>query len=684
MSHAANGNLRHYLDNLRTAHDACEQTDGQLLERFVASRDEAAFAALLRRHGPLVLRVCRSVLGKEQDAEDAFQATFLVLTLRAASVRKGLSLGSWLYGVARRTALAAERRARRRRKYEQRVPPPTPVPTADAAAEELRQILDEETRRLPEKYRLPFLLCCLEGKSRQRAADDLGWPEGTVSSRLAEARRQLQERLGRRGYALSAALAAAAVPVAVPAALAQSAARSALALAAGNGTAVSSAVLALTRGVSHAMLLSKIKATAALTLLLGVCAGAGLSLQPGRGAGGSAKGAPVPAQPSAEDVRAAAGRIEEAMRGQRWGDVQTHTERLLAGNRALATRVLGVLLRNNKLEGRTYLLATVARKKFTAAVPLLVELLGNPDKGMRVWSIDALAALGQRSAVAPLEKQLKAERDRGVRFRIRVALARLGRPYLRYFLDGLADRDPDRRRWCLVALGELGDPRAVPAVMKLLGAARFWDSVAAATCLKQLTGVNDATVTGVVRHPDGSVQTSGKLRPVQDVRKDCEAWIVHHRKAVYRPIEKSPESWAATPQPLLPGLKVSFTMTAAQVVAVNRQAGIACKHSQERRWQNGGASFLDPETVTAERSLLVPLNVGLVDLRYVFEHGRLSEVRVTRTGRDKEVVAPLVKPLRLRRGQDRLWIGLGGAIVVSPSVGDAEKQTVVIRLNLGK
>ena len=160
--------------------------------------------------------------------------------------------------------------------------------------------------------------------------------------------------------------------------------------------------------------------------------------------------------------------------------------------------------------------------------------------------------------------------------------------------------------------------------------------------------------------------------------------MARHRKAVFRPIEKPPEPWDDTPQPLLPGLNVSFTMTPAQVIAVHRQAGIPCQHTPERRWQNGGAHFFDPERVAPRRSLLGPLNNGLVSLYYIFENGRLSEVQLTRVGRGREVVAPLVGPLRLRQGKDGCWTGLDGAIVVCPSVGDAEKEMVSIRLNLGR
>src|SRR5262249_52217320 len=154
--------------------------------------------------------------------------------------------------------------------------------------------------------------------------------------------------------------------------------------------------------------------------------------------------------------------------------------------------------------------------------------------------------------------------------------------------------------------------------------------------------------TSVVRNPDGSVQTSSVRRPVADVKKDCAAWVARHRKVVGRPIEKAPELWRATPEPFLPGLNVGFTMTPAQVLAVHRNPGLPCKHSPERRWMNGGAAFVEPETVTVERSLLGPVNKGLAGLRFVFEDGRLSTVRLTRLGRGREVVAPLVGPLGLQ------------------------------------
>src|SRR5262249_52981314 len=155
-------------------------TDAELLHRFVHLRDEPAFATLLGRHGALVWAACRAVLGHEQDAEDAFQATFLVLLRQCHAVRKESSLGSWLSGVARRVALRARRTAARRRSREEKQPAGAAEgPVAAAALRELQAILLEEVDRLPAKYRAPFVLCCLEGLGRVEAAAALGWKEGT-------------------------------------------------------------------------------------------------------------------------------------------------------------------------------------------------------------------------------------------------------------------------------------------------------------------------------------------------------------------------------------------------------------------------------------------------------------------------------------------------------------------------
>jgi RNA polymerase sigma factor (sigma-70 family) len=226
MAHAQAGIRKPEAPNSTGAENVSELTDRQLLTRYVGQRDEAAFAGLLERHARIVWRVCRRVLGQQQDVEDAFQAVFLVLAQSAASIRNSDAVGSWLHGVAFRTAMNARRIALRRQKGEKGAAAPIaePSPPSQAACRELQRQLDEELQRLAEIYRAPFILCCLEGMSKSEAAQDLGCKEGTVSGRLARARKILQKRLARRGITLAGVLTAAALipntgAAAVPASL---------------------------------------------------------------------------------------------------------------------------------------------------------------------------------------------------------------------------------------------------------------------------------------------------------------------------------------------------------------------------------------------------------------------------------------------------------------------------------
>jgi RNA polymerase sigma factor (sigma-70 family) len=256
------------------------EPDRTLVERFVAQRDEAAFAALVERHGPLVHGVCRRLLRHEEDAEDAFQATFLVLVRRAASIRKGESVGSWLYGVAYRIAAKLRAAALRRQRRQE---PLGEVPADSAAAPrgDLKDVIDEEVSRLPARYRAPLVLCYLEGKTTEQAARQLGCPRGTVLSRLARARAQLRPRLLRRGLALSGGLTAAllaggasAVP---PARWLKEV------LGAMRGCAASARAVELAKGVILTMKLATVKtATAVLLALAAVAVGMGLVARPTR------------------------------------------------------------------------------------------------------------------------------------------------------------------------------------------------------------------------------------------------------------------------------------------------------------------------------------------------------------------------------------------------------------------
>jgi RNA polymerase sigma factor (sigma-70 family) len=278
-------------------------TDGELLEAFRARADQAAFATLVRRHGPMVLGVGRRVLGREQDAEDVYQATFLLLARKAGSLHTREAVSGWLHAVALRLAARARTRAACRSRHERRAGAlrPTTAPP-QAAWDELQEVLDAALQQVPAKYRRPLVLCYLEGKSHEEAARELGCPAGTLSSWLLRGRKLLRARLVRRGLTLSAgalatALLAGGARAAVPPALADGAIRAALHV----GPAPTTAAAALARGVLGTLGAPLRRLTVCLALSVGVavltCALAsapGPSVPPAAGATPQKKQPPPP------------------------------------------------------------------------------------------------------------------------------------------------------------------------------------------------------------------------------------------------------------------------------------------------------------------------------------------------------------------------------------------------------
>jgi RNA polymerase sigma factor (sigma-70 family) len=280
-----------------------DESDGELLRRYLELRDEAAFEALLRRHAGMVFGVCRRVLRDAGAAEDAFQATFLLLLRKAHSIRRLDALACWLHGVAYRVAVRAAVNERKRRQREREAAAmKVAAPASDADSWEVRSVLDAELNRLPEKYRAPLVLCYLEGKTNEEAARQLGWPSGTVKGRLARARELLRKCLARRGLAVGgAALAAllaeetaAAAPLGwVTATVGAAALWTRGKTAAG---AFSTNAVALSEGVMRAMFLKRV--ITAVALLLAVVVGVGASAGAYRAWGG--KPADTPAAPAPE------------------------------------------------------------------------------------------------------------------------------------------------------------------------------------------------------------------------------------------------------------------------------------------------------------------------------------------------------------------------------------------------
>lgn len=256
-----------------TSPPLADLSDAELLQRFVQQRDEAAFAELVARHGAMVLRSCRRVLGEVQASEDAFQATFLILACKAHTLRHPEELPGWLHGVARRVALKARTKSTARVPQTQlsdTLSDSRTDPLTRLTARELLTVLDEEVQRLPETQRSAVVLCCLEGHTQEEAARLLGVTPGSLKGHLERGRKRLHARLTRRGIALPAALALIAVSrgVAVSAVVQRSAVRAAL------GGAASSAAAALAESVLKGMTASKFASVAALVMMMALATSA--------------------------------------------------------------------------------------------------------------------------------------------------------------------------------------------------------------------------------------------------------------------------------------------------------------------------------------------------------------------------------------------------------------------------
>jgi serpin B len=412
-----------YLRRVAGTGEPAALSDSELLERFVRSRDEAAFEVLLWRHGPVVLGVCRRVLRHEQDAEDAFQAAFLTLARKAGSVARAQSLASWLYKVAYRIALAA--RARSASRPADRLGQDPAGPYADDPLwRELRLVLDEEVSRLPEKYRAPVLLCDLQGLTHEEAARQLGCPPGTLSVRLMRARERLRLALTRRGLAPCAALLATGLAEQASAALGTaqvaSTVKAALAFAADAGRSASSSPAAvLAHGALRTMFLIRMRN---LTLAAAACLLAALA---GVFTFHSLQAAPVVPEPQGQRPQKAGKRAEPVKATP--ADVAAAVE----GNTAFALKMYKEV---RTQEGNLFL------SPYSISTALAMTYAGARGETATEMARTLHFTLGQEKlhpALAKLAGQLKGEgKKRGYELKIANALwGQHGYAFLPEFLE---------------------------------------------------------------------------------------------------------------------------------------------------------------------------------------------------------------------------------------------------------
>lgn len=452
-----------------------DHTDGELLDRFATRHDQDAFAALVSRHGPMVLGVCRRVLHDNHDAEDAFQATFLILVRKAASLNQNRPLGNWLYTVALNTACKARESAERRRRHEAAAGiSGEKFPASDEVVRaELRAVIDEELERLPTKYRQPLVLCYLQGKTNEAAAQELGWTKGTVSGRLARARDLLRGRLTRRGIAITGAAGVSLIEPAVARAVVsgglltatiQAAASYATGTEPGN---ISAKVALLVQGVLHAMFMTKIKiAATALLAMAAVGVGAGsvtyqvLALeQKGEGASGPAGNPPRDEQPKKLAQEAVPADHAKSLQAD---DVavrrQAATSLAALGPKAQPALVaLLYALKDEDPQVRKEAATALGNMgpEAKAAVPVLLGAMNDTNEAVRLQVATALSRIGT---------------SRNERTRFVMALREMGKIALPILLELVDKADPQNAGVLIGALGQIGrdDKASVPTLVKLL------------------------------------------------------------------------------------------------------------------------------------------------------------------------------------------------------------------------
>jgi RNA polymerase sigma factor (sigma-70 family) len=496
-------------------------SDCQLIERFLSgTRDEAetAFAALVDRHGAMVMGVCRRLLSDSNDADDAFQATFLVLVRRACSIARRDLLANWLYRVAYRTARVARARTAKRRAKELQVIDVLRTRSSqdEAGCGDLLVHLDEELSRLPEKFQVPVVLCELEGRSRKEVALRLGIAEGTLSSRLARARKLLRDRLAKRGLALGAGVFAAGLPrnvsaAAVRPALAKATVRAALRYA--TGGVVPWSVSSLTEGVLKTMFLTKLKVGA--VVLLASCTMASLTTlatertQADRGNGRPVAALAVVASaslgPLQDPATGAAAKAEKPPAAGSDGVVQSKGRVLTPDGKLMYVNVYSAdkNVNQNTLHdfATVSILPKIERTRGIGGATILgngvfpIRIWLNPDRmrAYKVSSADVIKAISEQSEIVPLTPLGRASSKEAQAKEYVLTYAGPHNNNSKYAHVILKD-NPDGE---ILRLKDVGEVEVGPQFFDIYSDVDGYPS--ATIVLKQLPGWNAAIVTGGVK-----------------------------------------------------------------------------------------------------------------------------------------------------------------------------------------